>query len=137
MNVMKHLYSTYSVLTHTLNSWVGTKTISKCFQNMVLLHIKLKGMMHAATWQHQIFTHSPSPLNPGAGVKRSISTFSEYGHIAYHIIGNDACSKKVANFLPADPPPPTTLGMQSKSQSSSFKEHGHVTYQYKQMHLQS
>ena len=28
------------------------------------------------------------------------STFSEYGHVAYQIKGNDACSNMVTNILP-------------------------------------
>ena len=31
-------------------------------------------------------------------------TFSEYGHVAYQIKGNDACSNMVANNLPVDTP---------------------------------
>ena len=33
------------------------------------------------------------------------STLSEYGHVAYQIKGDDACSNMVANSLPIDPQP--------------------------------
>ena len=32
------------------------------------------------------------------------SAFSEYGHVAYQIKGNDACSNMVASILPVDTP---------------------------------
>ena len=38
---------------------------------------------------------------------------TEYGHDAYQIKGNDACSNMVANVFPADL---STLGMRSKGQ---------------------
>ena len=37
-------------------------------------------------------------------------TFSEHGHVAYQLKGITKCSGIVANFLPTDPPPPTTIG---------------------------
>ena len=58
--------------------------------------------------------------DPGDGVNRSNSTFLEYGHDAYQIKGNHECSNKVANILPADPPPPRTLAYGSKDQNSTF-----------------
>ena len=30
-------------------------------------------------------------------------SFSDYGHVAYQIKGNDACINMVANILPVDP----------------------------------
>ena len=57
------------------------------FQNMVRLHIKLKGITNAATWS-QIFYPQISP----PPVLRVGSTFLEYGHVAYQIKGNDSCS---------------------------------------------
>ena len=47
----------------------------------------------------------PRPLGWGVGSKGQNSIFLEYGHVAYQIKGNDACSNMVANILP-DPPPP-------------------------------
>ena len=43
-----------------------------------MLHIKLKGMMHTATW--------------GLGSKGQNSTFSEHSHVAYQIKADDECS---------------------------------------------
>ena len=54
----------------------------------------------------------------GGMSKGQKKTFSEYGHVAYQIKGNDECSKMVANILPADrplSPHPPTLGVWSKS----------------------
>ena len=44
----------------------------------------------------------PTDPRPWGWVQNS--TFLEYGHVAYQIKGNDACSSMVANILP-DPPP--------------------------------
>ena len=44
-------------------SWVdlrdGVEAKIKLFQNMVMLHIKLKGMTHAATWKQTISAPGP------------------------------------------------------------------------------
>ena len=56
--------------------------------------------------------------------------FSEHGHVAYQIKGNQECSTMVANILTTDPPRP--LG--SKGQNSIFSEHGHVAYRIKGNH---
>ena len=50
------------------------------FQNMVNLHIKLKGMIHERHGTNSL-TIDPSP-NPGVGSKVQNSTFSEHGHAA-------------------------------------------------------
>ena len=42
----------------------------------------------------------------GVGSKGQYSTFSEHGHVAYQIKGNQKCSNMVANILPADPRDP-------------------------------
>ena len=47
----------------------------------------------------------PPPLTLGIGSKGWILTFSQYGHVAYEIIGNQVCSNMVANFLPTDTDP--------------------------------
>ena len=44
--------------------------------------------------------------------------FLEYGHVAYHIKGNDSYSKMVANILPLDTP--LTPGVGSKGQTLFF-----------------
>ena len=43
-------------------------------------------------------------MDVGGGTETKIQLFSEHGHVAYQIKGNDACSKMVANILPADTP---------------------------------
>ena len=51
----------------------------------------------------------PTPLvDLGGGVKRSKFNFSEHGHVAYQIKGNQVCSNMVANILIVDlyPSPP-------------------------------
>ena len=65
----------------------GADARLKLFQNMVMLHIKLKLTTLAATWQ-QIFCPQTHPLDPGDGVKRSNYIFSERSHVAYQIKGN-------------------------------------------------
>ena len=62
------------------------------------------------------------------------STFSEHGHVAYQIKEHHKCSNMVANTLPADPPPPPTLGMGSVGKNTTFSEHGHVAYQIEENH---
>ena len=62
------------------------------------------------------------------GTEDKIKLFSEYGHVAYQIEGNDTCNNVVANILPVDPLP-MTLGMGSKGQNYTCSEHGHVAYQ--------
>ena len=81
------------------------------------------------------FTRRTSPNRTLWGSKGQNSTFSEHGHVAFHIKWNHECSNMVAILLPADPPPPpnpTLWG--SKGQNSTFSEHGHVAYQIKGYH---
>ena len=40
----------------------------------------------------------------------------------------------VANILPADSPPPPTIGIGLIGQNSTFSEQGHVAYQFKGNH---
>ena len=58
--------------------------------------------------------------------------FSEYGHVAYQVKGNDTCSNMVAYILPTAPLP--TLRVGSKGQNSTFSDHGHVAYHVKWNH---
>ena len=44
-------------------------------------------------------------VDTGGGAAAKNSTISEYGHVAYQIKGNDACSNMVANIFPADHQP--------------------------------
>ena len=46
------------------------------------------------------------------------STFSEYGHVAYQIKGNDTCSNMVAKTLTVNTP--SASGVGSKSQNIFF-----------------
>ena len=70
----------------------------------------------------------PSPPDPRAGVKRSNTTFSEHGHVAYQIKGNHNCRTIVANVLPAVPNPISTPdpGFGVKRSNSTLSEQGHV-----------
>ena len=54
-------------------------------------------------------------------------SFLEYGHIAYQIKADNACSNMIANFLPTDSP--LTQGVGSKDQTIFFGESSHVAYQ--------
>ena len=103
------------------------------FQNMVMLHIKLKGITNAAACiKYFVLKPLPTPhlLTLGLGSKGQNSTFSEHGHGAYQNKGNHECSNMVAIIFPTDPPAPTwEIG--SIGQNSTFTEHGHVAYQIK------
>ena len=80
----------------------GAEAKIKLFQNMVMLHIKLKGQT--------IY-------------------FSESSHVAYQIKADDAGSNMVANILPTETS--LTQGVGSKGQTISFTESSHVAYQIK------
>ena len=47
---MKHIRWDFSLMALGPILWVRAEAKIQLFQNMVMLHIKLKGMMHAATW---------------------------------------------------------------------------------------
>ena len=89
----------------------GAEVKIKLFQNMVMLHIKLK-----LTTQ-------------GVGSKGQTISFSESSHVAYQIKADNAGSNMVANILPTDTP--STQGVGSKGQTISFSESSHVAYQIK------
>ena len=59
------------------------------FQDMVLLHIKLKGITKCSNMVANILASDPPPPppDPGVGSKGQNSTFSEHGHVAYQIKG--------------------------------------------------
>ena len=67
----------------------------------------------------------PPLLTLGIGSKGWISTFSQHGHVAYKIIGNQVCSNMVANILPTNTPPPDPEDGVNRS-NSFFSKHGHV-----------
>ena len=100
----------------------------KLFQNIVMLHIKLKGITGAATCNMVANIMPTDPPHPG-GQKVKNSTFSEHGHIAYNIKGNHKCSNMVANILPAAPHP--SPDPRVKRSNLTFAEHDHVAYQIK------
>ena len=58
-----------------------------------------------------------------------LNFFSEYGHVAYQIKADDACSNMVANILATDRP--STQGVGSNCQTISSSESSHVAYQIK------
>ena len=54
--------------------------------------------------------------------KVKIQLFSEYGHVAYQIKGNDACINMVADISPTEQPHHSQiLGMGSKGQVNFFR----------------
>ena len=86
---------------HIKPRWVQQVKI-QLFQNMVMLHIKLKKIINAATW-YQLFCLQPSPHPPIH--PNQVQLFSEHAHVANQSKGNHECTYKVAHILPADPPP--------------------------------
>ena len=69
------------------------------FQNMVILHIKFKKMKGITTCK-QIFCPYTHHRPVGGGKKRSKFSFSESGHFAYEIKGNEMYNNMQANILP-------------------------------------
>ena len=65
-------------------------------------------------------------MDLGCGAKAIIKLFSEYGHVAFQIKADEACSNMVANILPTDTP--STQEVESKGQTISFSESSHVAY---------
>ena len=101
----------------------GAEAKIRLFQNMVMLHIKLK----LKTLANILPTDTPS--TQGVGSKGQTIYFSESSHVAYQIKADDAGSNMVANILPTDKP--STQGVGSKGQTISFTESSHVAYQIK------
>ena len=125
---MKHIKSAFrsKALSHPVGGLRGRgqKPNFYFFQNTVMLHIKLKRTMNAATLQ-QIFCPLIPPPRPWGWVQ-------EHGHVAYQISKFLKCSNMVGNILPAYPlPPAPTLGMPMGPivQNSTLSEHGHVAFQ--------
>ena len=69
---------------HLLAQGLGQKVKIQLFQNMVMLHIKLKGMTNAAICK-SIFIDT---LNALGEVKGQKHFFFESSHISYQINGN-------------------------------------------------
>ena len=82
----------------------GQKVKIQLFQNTVMLHITLKGITNATTWQ-QIFCPQTSTHPPTLGVTSKCQLFSEHGHVAYQIKGNHKCSNMVAKIFSRQTPP--------------------------------
>ena len=74
----------------------------KLFENMVMLHIKIvNGFKKFSNMVANILPADPLPPATylGGGIKRSNSTFSEHGHVAYQIKVEHKFSNMVANTL--------------------------------------
>ena len=99
---MQQLSSKY--FTSRTPTWVPTPhrtegMWSKLFQNMVMLHIKLKGM---TLQQHGSKCFTPrTPLTWGWGRRSFFRTWS--CSVAYQMKQNQKCSNMVADILLADP----------------------------------
>ena len=65
------------------------------FQNMVMLHIKLKGREFSNIVANKMHAY-PLPHDPRGWGQNS--NFSEHGHVAYQITENHTCSSFVANI---------------------------------------
>ena len=102
----------------------GAEAKIKLFQNMVMLHIKLKLKTLVAN-----ILPTDTPSTQGVGSKGQTISFTESSHVAYQIKADDAGSNMVANILPTDTP--MTQGVGSKGQTISFTESSHVAYQIK------
>ena len=106
----------------------GAEAKIKLFQNMVMLHIKLKAVDAGSNMVANILptcTYSTQ----GVGSKGQTIYFSEGSYVAYQIKADDVGSNKVATILPTDSP--LTQGVGSKGQTISFTESSHVAYQIK------
>ena len=68
-------------------------------------------------------------MDLGGGAEAKSKFFSEYGHVAYQIKANEACTNMVKNILHTDTPLTSWVG--SKGQTISFSESSHVAHQIK------
>ena len=77
----------------------GRKVKIELFQNMVMLHVKLNGILKNINMVANIFPQTPShPPTLGIGSIDHNSTFSEHGHVAYQIKTNHECSNMITNI---------------------------------------
>ena len=90
---------------YPLTLGMGQKVKIQIIQNMVMLHIKLKGIMKCCNMVANILRADPPPTL-GIGSVGQNSTFSEHDHVAYQNKKNQECSIMVANMLPTNPLPP-------------------------------
>ena len=100
-----------------MNLGGGAEAKIKLFQNMVMLHIKLKADDAGSNMVANILP-TDTPLTQGVGSKGQTIYFSEKSHVAYQIKADDAGSNMVANVLPTDTP--STQGVGSKGQTKYF-----------------
>ena len=63
-------------------------SIVQFFQDMVMLHIKLNGIMKYNNMVAIILPTDPPPSPPNLRAKYQNSTFTEHGHVAYQISWN-------------------------------------------------
>ena len=80
----------------------GAEAKIKLFQNMVMLHNKLK--YNAGSDMVANISPTDTPSTQGVGSKGQTVSFSESSHVAYQIKADEAGSKMVANILPKDTP---------------------------------
>ena len=84
---MKHIKRDFSLKAWVRAFWVdlggGAEVKIKIFQNMVMLHIKLKLTTLAAN-----ILPTDTPSTQGVGSKGQTISFSESSHVAYQIKGN-------------------------------------------------
>ena len=78
----------------------GQKVAIQLFQNMVILHKKIKGNHKCSNMVVNILPAAPPP-SPDPRVKRLTLTFAGHDHVAYQIKGNREYSNMEANILPA------------------------------------
>ena len=96
----------YPTTLPTTTLGIGSLGQKQLFQNMVVLHIKLKRITNAKNTVANILPQTPPTL--GMGPIGQSSTFSEYGHGAYQIKENliyECSSNMAANILLAEPLP--------------------------------
>ena len=84
--LMKDCFKDWSPPPLTLG--VVEKVKIQLFQYMDMMHIKLKGIAHAATWKQILYFYPLTPL-----------------HIAYQIKWNHECSNMEASIFTCRPPP--------------------------------
>ena len=91
------------------------------FHYMVMLHIKLKGITKCSNTVTNICLQTPHcPLTFGIGSIGQKLTFSEHGHVAYQIKGNNEMQQHGSKYFAGRPSSPLTGGMGSIGQNSTF-----------------
>ena len=101
---MKHMKRDFSLKAWVRACWVdlggGAEVKIKLFQNMVMLHIKLKlTTLDAGSNMVANILPTDTPSTQGVGSKGQTLSFSESSHVAYQIKAYDAGSTMKANML--------------------------------------